>query len=380
MLGSPAVTRPLLVVSLTLGLHACGDDGRATSGNPTAVTTQGTLATNATTGDVPTDPGTAADTSAGPSATDSAAATTVDETGEVKFDIGSMDTTGGTTMPMPMGCEKVDFLFVIDNSASMEDNQAALIASFPGFIAKIQSTLSATSDYHIMVVDTDDDGRCAQRCDMVNDPDVPEYCAEKNYHACNANLSECDTTRGAGVIHPVGSFATNMKCTLASGQRYMLPDEPDLAGTFACVAKVGTAGNPSERPMNGMTEALSAPLNAMGGCNEGFLRDDAILVITFISDDPNYEDEGTPQEWYDAVVAAKKGNVPSVVVAGLTLVPEDPDCAGNGDIKGAHWQEFVTMWGDHGLMSTICAADYAPFFATAVDIIDEACDNFVPPN
>src|SRR5688572_8631367 len=32
------------------------------------------------------------------------------------------------------GCEKVDFLFVVDNSASMEDEQQNPVASFPGFI------------------------------------------------------------------------------------------------------------------------------------------------------------------------------------------------------------------------------------------------------
>ena len=377
MLGSPAVTRPLLVATPILALLACGDSGRADSAGASTITTQNSLGgTDSPTGDAPTGGATAADSTAA----DSTAAATTAETGDVKFDIGGDDDTAATTMPADTGCDKVDFLFVIDNSASMEDNQAALIASFPGFIEKIKSTLSATSDYHIMVVDTDDDGRCKQRCDLVNDADIPKYCVTDEYDACSAKLTTCDTTRGAGVLHPVGSFATNEECTIASGKRYMLPDEPDLAATFACVARVGTAGNPSERPMNGMTEALSATLNGPGGCNEGFLRDDAILVITFISDDPNYEDEGVPQEWYDAVVAAKKGNVQSIVVAGLTLVPEDPDCAGNGDIKGMHWQEFVTMWGDHGLMSTICAADYAPFFAQAVDIIDDACDNFVPPN
>ena len=59
------------------------------------------------------------------------------------------------------GCDKVDFLFVVDNSVSMSDQQAALVASFPDFINTIQSTLSATSDYHVMVVDTDAETRCS---------------------------------------------------------------------------------------------------------------------------------------------------------------------------------------------------------------------------
>ena len=159
----------------------------------------------------------------------------------------------------------------------------------------------------------------------------------------------------------------------------MLPEEPDLAATFACVATVWTAGNPSERPMNGMTEALSPVLNGLGGCNEGFLRDDAILVVTFISDDPNYEDIGKPKEWYDAVVAAKNGNKDAIVVAGLIPQP-DLGCAGGGDINGAHWEEFLALWGEHGIEGSVCEPDYAPFFAQAISVIDEACDNFTPPS
>ena len=40
------------------------------------------------------------------------------------------------------GCAKVDFLFVIDNSVSMKDEQDALIASFPGFIDSIKANIA----------------------------------------------------------------------------------------------------------------------------------------------------------------------------------------------------------------------------------------------
>ena len=64
-------------------------------------------------------------------------------------------TGGGETGQM--GCEKIDFLFVIDNSGLMDDEQANLVASFPNFISTIQNTLMA-QDYHIMAVDTDAGG------------------------------------------------------------------------------------------------------------------------------------------------------------------------------------------------------------------------------
>ena len=370
----------LLSLALLAGAGlACSDDGttRETvsgtspmTGLTTVTPTTGAGTTEQAAGTTEQATGTGAAASTGDPTTTT---TSGPATAGPKFDLGDNDTD--TTTGVKKGCDKVDFLFVIDNSASMEDNQAALIASFPGFIDAIKSTLSATSDYHIMVVDTDADGRCSQPCVM--DSDYQEFCAPADLYACKADLVACDTTRGAGVVHPVGLFATNKLCPITGGNRYMLAEEPDLQATFACVAKVGTAGNPSERPMNGMTEALGDALVGPGGCNEGFLRDDAILVITFISDDPNYEDKGTPQEWYDAVVAAKDGKVESIVVAGLIPQP-DQNCSDGGDIDGKHWEDFIALWGPRGIEGSVCEKDYAPFFQQAVGIIDETCDNFIP--
>ncbi|MEZ4444021.1 MAG: hypothetical protein R3B72_33415 [Polyangiaceae bacterium] len=275
------------------------------------------------------------------------------------------------------GCGKVDFLFIIDNSVSMGDQQSALIQSFPGFMSAIQTTLEIT-DYHIMVADTDDQTRCTPDNCMTGNMGAQNLCIDAaNGYACQTNLFDtCDNTIGAGVVHPAGDGASNMPCTIFGGHRYIVEGEPDLVGTFSCAAQVGLAGHPSERPMDSLVAAMSDTLNGPGGCNEGFLRDDAILVVTFISDDPNYEDAGVPQDWYDAVVAAKGGNPEAVVVLGLT--PNFPDCPGNGTPKGSHWSEFVALWGARGLEASVCNLDYAPFFEQAVSVIDTTCDGFMP--
>ena len=291
------------------------------------------------------------------------------------FDVGAAETSSGSG-GMDEGCQKVDFLFVVDNSASMEDDQAALIEAFPGFMTTIENTLGVGSDFHIMVADTDAWGRCTPG--DCSDNTCDDAVAGK--YVCMAAFDECDETRGAGVVHPAGAFATNGECTIFGGNRYIVEGEPDLAGTFSCMARVGTAGSPSERPMNGMTEALSPALNAAGGCNAGFLRDDAILVITFISDDPWYEDEGDPTSWYNDVVAAKNGDPSSVVVLGIT--PAWDGCRdGDGPPKGSHWAEFIAMWGAAGLHGNVCgsAMEMISFFEMAVGTIDETCDNFEPP-
>lgn len=277
------------------------------------------------------------------------------------------------------GCTKVDFLFVVDNSVSMRDQQEALIASFPGFMESIRTTLSKVNDFHILVADTDETTRCTPENCQTGQMSADTLCIEAaNGYACNTDFEPCDNILGAGVVHPAGDGASNQVCEIAGGNRYITQDEPDLDATFACVAQVGLAGHPSERPMDAMVAALSDDLNGPGGCNEGFLRDDAILVITFITDDPNYEDEGGPQDWYDAVVAAKNGDPASVVVLGMT--PAWDDCGPeNKPDKGAHWVEFLDMWGDNALHASVCDLDFAPFFDEAVSIIDTTCNDFEPP-
>src|SRR5688572_10833186 len=78
--------------------------------------------------------------------------------GDAVFDLGGA--AEGTPPEPDDGCKRVDFLFVVDNSVSMEDDQATLVGAFPGFMEAIQSQLAADSDYHILVADTDEWGRC----------------------------------------------------------------------------------------------------------------------------------------------------------------------------------------------------------------------------
>lgn len=310
----------------------------------------------------PSTDGTGGSSQSGAGGAPSGTATGAGETTGTGFGQGSGSTGGGQ-----QGCTKVDFLFVVDNSVSMNDEQDGLVASFPGFIDTIQNTIAASSDYHILVADTDAWGRCNTANPWSGETPAHATC---NDYIESVVFDECDRVRGAGVVHPAGELASNMPCDVFGGGRYIVQGDPNADATFACMAKVGTAGNSSERPMEAIVGAVSAELNAAQGCNAGFLRSDAILVITFISDDPNYEDTGTPQDWYDAVVAAKGGNANAVVVLGLTPY--------EGGMAGQHWHDFIGLWGSKGLEASVGMADYTPFFADAVGLIDEACDELVP--
>jgi hypothetical protein len=55
-----------------------------------------------------------------------------------------------------------------------------------------------------------------------------------------------------------------------------------------------------------------------GGCNDGFLRKDALLAVVVLNGDQDNLTPGTPQDWYDAVVAAKGGNEEAIVTLVLS--------------------------------------------------------------
>jgi hypothetical protein len=70
----------------------------------------------------------------------------------------------------------------------------------------------------------------------------------------------------------------------------MLDDRRPAAATFQCAANVGAYGSGDEKPMFAAAAACGLAQNGPGGCDEGFLRDDAILVLTFACQ--NFEPPG----------------------------------------------------------------------------------------
>src|SRR5690349_2970440 len=62
--------------------------------------------------------------------------------------------------------DQVDILFVVDNSASMTEEQAALSAGFASFVANLED---ANSNFHIGVVSTSQDYSDPDRGKMIGD-------------------------------------------------------------------------------------------------------------------------------------------------------------------------------------------------------------------
>ena len=307
----------------------------------------------------------------------------------VKLDVsdpGSADDGGTNNGP---GCEKADFLFVIDNSGSMGDEQQALIASFPGFISTIQDTLQA-QDYHVMVVDTDATGGGGTSTSCINGvctcSPSPACCDSVCQFSDSCNGFPCDDLPGGDCDGEIGAGKIfredGTACLPEDGPRFMDDDTPDLASEFACVAEVGTFGSGSEVPMQSMVTAVSDPMNQPGACNESFLRDDAILVVTFITDEEDEDKSpGTPADWHQGLVDAKGGNEDAIVVLGLFGDHDKPGgvCNNLDEAEPApRLRELVESFDERGFVGSVCAADYSDFFEEAVQVIDLACDEFEP--
>ena len=140
-------------------------------------------------------------------------------------------------------------------------------------------------------------------------------------------------------------------------------------------------GDGTERPMEAMVDAVTT-LNQVGQCNEGFLRDDAILVVTFITDEEDSgKSAGTPVSWKGDLVAAKNGDEDAIVMLGLVGDPDVPNgtCAVMGSAEASPILRGFAESFNFGSWGSICALDYTPFFSAAVSTIDSACDNFKPP-
>lgn len=299
----------------------------------------------------------------------------------------SIGTSEGTVWDMgmpdfgsqqPAGCGgKIDFLFVVSSGGTMVTDQERLLASLPGFMDAIQGQLP-DFDYHILSANTDksweieDCSLCTEGCDP--DAEAP-YCA--------AAVTACDKKIGAGVTFPTGLYASNRRCVLDSGLRYITTGQQNLGEAFTCIAQVGVHGGP--RTAEAMVAALQPEINDPNdedACNRGFLRDDALLVVTIIQDDYDEASLGTVEGWLETLRAAKGYDDDAFAVLLLTTdvdVAYHQLCLPNQFNQTKNRLRLFAQGVKHSFIGSVCMDNYAPFFAEHVGALVDLCDDFVPP-
>lgn len=151
----------------------------------------------------------------------------------------------------------VDVLFVIDNSCSMDDEQSALAASFPGFIGYF---VGSGLEWHVGVTSTDLDNPFHQ-----------------------GKLRE------------------------AQGYLYLDENTDQPHDVFTEMASMGTGGTGTEKGLGATYLALGRePDGWRDSYNAGFYRDDASITTIVISDEGDQTpdtlvDRGEFVDWYNAL-------------------------------------------------------------------------------
>jgi hypothetical protein len=254
------------------------------------------------------------------------------------------------------GCKKVDVILASDGSDSMTEELDALRG--PVFNTLPMQLLSVGNggieDFHLALIDG-----CPK----------------------------------PGTFHDYGASGP---CTFSTGANYMTSSSPNLVSEFDCVGNVEISdpndncddespfGDDDEQP------ALAAAVSLTDPGNPGFLRSDAILFVFAVTDEDEeldgnstvIPDEGlTAADVAQRMIDGKGGRAQDIVFLG---VGGASDC--NGPYGGANnareLQNIVTELNARGARASfwdLCQGDLPGAFASVIQDVDQACDEFVPP-
>ena len=370
--------RPLALLSVAAALElapGCARDNAESSsftgGGPQPATSPADSTSTSSSGDTSTSTGSTSTSSSGSTSTGEDSASTAATTA------GTWDVGTSPDFEPTVGCQgKIDFLFVISSHFEMTKYQDRLKAAFPVFVGLLGQEL-ADFDYQIMVADAGGSALlgpkcydCELQCGACQVPDCPED------YPCGPFV-ECDITEGAGVTITANFDASNKRCELATEHRYITTaDAATLEESFTCIATLG-AGPKTPVAAEVMVSALEPDL-LEGGCNDGFVRPDALLVVVVVQANQDNLSPGTPASWYDTLVNVKGGNEEAVVVL---VISDDSDLRGGvcPDVGlAANSLRWFAEAAAHGRFLSVCEGDYGFFFEQGAALALDQCAVLVP--
>ncbi len=323
-----SLVRSPLARALTAALAFSGCSGDSGT-DPTAASTSPATSITATTASSITSAG-ATTTTAGTGESDTSAGT------------GTMGATTGPKLDLPddpelPGCDSVDILFVIDNSASMAIYQEALADAFPGFVDAIFENLPKGVDLHVGITTTD------FFCSGCECPDSTIAC-QSNADLATIEMYYIPPTEGSNAVN--GSQGRLFEHGGKTFFEANTSDDPaPLKNWFTAAAKAaGEQGCSFEMPVAAASYVADLANNQT---NYGFIRDeDSVLLLFFLTDEPDKSPE--PLVDYKKRLLDAKANCGGeicILTAGLV-----PTC-----IEGINqklWQ-WLTAFGDTPIVGDI---------------------------
>jgi hypothetical protein len=262
----------------------------------------------------------------------------------------------------PRQCNQMDIVFVVDDSGSMEQEQANLATNFPMFASVLQNYVNMDGepiDFRIAVTTTG-------KTFTINTGSFP--ITEQGDDG--AFRSECGSTR-----------------------RFIDRTDANINQLLSCRANVGINGPGNEMPL--LTSKMAFSERVADGTNAGFLRNEALLGLVYLTDEN--DSSSTASEWTPSIsnpeppidyhpadhvqfLDTLKGNR-SRWAAGV--IAGDGDCTSAfGDaVDAARLKEFVNLANQNGTtqatFSSICAGDLTAGLQQMLTLFQGACGEII---
>jgi hypothetical protein len=160
--------------------------------------------------------------------------------------------------PPLLSPQRTDILFVIDNSLSMAEEQAAVATELPAFLEELRKGSGVVQDFRVGVITTSVYQRAS----------TPQGEEQLTYF-----------THESGRLQPVPD---------SEGEYFLDDEDPRLLEKFRRLVVRGTEGSGQESPFEAVRLAVTPPLTETPveqGGNAGFLRDGARLLVVVVSDE-----------------------------------------------------------------------------------------------
>jgi hypothetical protein len=170
---------------------------------------------------------------------------------------------------------KIDILFMIDNSSSMTEMQGKLYDQLPNFLGVLEM-LPTKPDVHVAVVSSDmgAPGDATGSIGCTSKGDQGQFQSMERGTCTSSGLQN-----GATFISDDG--AGNTDYMSATG----VTDTMGIGSVFQCIALLGEKGCGFEHQLASIDRALGADGSDAPTTNSGFLRDDAYLGIVILTNE-----------------------------------------------------------------------------------------------
>jgi hypothetical protein len=194
--------------------------------------------------------------------------------------------TEGPTSKVPAQCQgkepliepqKLDILFLVDNSSSMADEQRQVATQLTAFIDEVRKGGGVAQDFNVGVITTS---------------------IYQNALRSSGASTYTEYPTQSGKLQPVPDAAGDGGVILGTGtERVLTGEDPELISKFARLVQVGTGGSGQETPFEALrlaflSDLASVPLEQGG--NHGFLRDRARLLIVLVTDEDDCSERVRP--------------------------------------------------------------------------------------